>query len=145
MLVDTVTLPKFTLAGVHVIAGAEAEDPVPVTAELPPTPFAVSVSVNVAEYDVAAVGVNLTVIVHEALAASVAPQVVLAIVKTELPGIDNETLSVPVPVFVSVKTSVGAPPIVTVPNAWLEGESETAGEVVEVENTNVVTLVAGSV
>jgi hypothetical protein len=134
------TLPKLNPLGVHEIAGAAAVCPVPVNVALPDTPFVTSFWTMVAEYAVAAVGLNWTVAVHDALAASVAAQVVLGIVNAELPLIDSDTFMVAVPLFCKVKINVGVAPIFTVPKAWVVGLQVTAGAVVEVAPTNVVTL-----
>jgi hypothetical protein len=87
-----------------------------------------SVSVSAAVYEVVAIGVNLTIVLHDAATASVPAQVVEKIVKraASVPVIDRLTLSVVVPTFVSMRVVLFVG-MLTVPNAKLVGEKEATG------------------
>jgi hypothetical protein len=103
--VFTVWLPKLNVGGVSVTVGMAAV-PVPLSVAVCGDPVASSATDTVAPKLVADPGVNVTEIVHVALAASVAPHVVV-FAKSDgfAPTIVMpEMFIVELPVFVSVST-----------------------------------------
>ena len=71
-------MPNAKLAGARLTAGAAAFAPVPLSDTCCGLPAALSATVNVPLAEPAAVGVNITLTVQPAPAASVAPQLLLS-------------------------------------------------------------------
>jgi hypothetical protein len=126
LVAPTVVAGKVSASGESATVGAPETSPVPDNGTICGLPDASSVTASWPTRPPLAIGVNVTLKVHEALAASVDPHVV-AYAKS--PEIDVEAMfSVPVPLLVSV-TDCPALVVPTVCGAKVSdaGANETAG------------------
>jgi hypothetical protein len=123
-------LPKLSVVGASVAAGAGGIVPEPLKAAVCGDPVALSATETVAAKLAAELGVNVTEIVQDAPAASVAPQVLVSAKSLGFvpPIVMPEMFSTALPVFDSVSgCALVVTPVATLPKLSVVGESVAVG------------------